>query len=127
MVRLGRPERRHITVLCVASSPKALAEMRRILSHSEIRILAAASRDQAVALCVSYSVAVALIVGEYIRGQQLSLAEALKIVRPSLPVILLEERRHPGTDLPENVDAIVQTAEDLLKKMDEMLNQLRAR
>ena len=122
MVRLRGPARRHIAVLCVACSPEALAGIRRILSHSKIQIVTAASRDQAVALCVSHSVAVALIVGEYIRGQQLSLAEALKIVRPSLPVILLEERRRPGMDLPQNVDAVVRTAEDLVKNIEELLN-----
>ena len=99
-------------------------EVRRVLSHSQIQILTANSRDQAVALCLSHSVSVVLMEGECIRGQELSLAAALKLVRPFLPVALLEERRLPGTDLPQNVDAIVQTPEDLLKKMDELLKKL---
>jgi chemotaxis response regulator CheB len=123
MVRSGGSTRHRITVLCVACSAEALAGVRRDLSHSRIQILTATSRDHAVALCLSHSVSVVLIGGECIRGEELSLAAALKLVRPFVPVILLEERRRPGTDLPQNVDVIVQSPEDLLKKMNELLKK----
>lgn len=103
-----------------------MAGIRDFLNHSHIQILSASTRDQAVALCVSHSVSVALIDGESIRGEDLSLAEALKLVRPFLSVILLEERRRPRTDLPQNVDAVVETPEDLLKNIEELLNKAQA-
>src|SRR5690349_5371958 len=127
MVRSGEPARPQITVLCVACSLETMSGIRDFLNHSHIQILSASTRDQAVALCVSHSVNVALIDGESIRGEELSLAEALKLVRPYLPVILLEERRRPRTDLPQNVDAIVETPEDLLKNIEELLNKAEAR
>lgn len=121
---MAASERRHITVLCVACSARTLAWLRDVLNHSRIQILSAANREQAVALCVAHSVTLALIDGESIRGEELSLAEALKIVRPLLPVFLLDERNRPGADLPQNVDAGVpiEAPEELLTKIEELLN-----
>ncbi|HKW74143.1 MAG TPA: hypothetical protein VJN64_01345 [Terriglobales bacterium] len=118
-------ERRLITILCVACSEKALAEVRLLLDHSQIQILSAATREQAVALCVSHTVNLALIDGDSIRGQELSLAGALKMIRPAVPVVLLEERHRPDGDLPQHVDFIarIATPQALLNKIQELLNQ----
>ncbi|MFL6390408.1 MAG: hypothetical protein ACJ71U_23230 [Terriglobales bacterium] len=65
--------------------------------------------------------------GESIRGQEWSLAKALKAVRPTLPIILLEEHQRFTTALPESVDAVIPITarEELLKRIEEMLSPRR--
>ena len=109
-------------VLCVACSAKALDILDRALRYSQLRILIAATRENGVAVCVAERIALAVLDAESIRGQEVSVATALKNIRPTLPVILLEERqRH--SELPVSVDAIVPSSdpEKLLKTIQELL------
>lgn len=124
----GEPTRQPIKVLCVACSPGTIAQLQHVLSHSQVQILSAATRDHAVAICVSHAVSIAVIDGESIRGQELSLAEALKMIRPSLPIILLEERRRPESEIPQHIDLIVPVGapDGLLAKLQELIGMSTA-
>jgi len=75
-----------------------------------------------VAICVAEVVAVAVIDGASIRGEECSVAKTLKMVRPNLRIILLEERERLS-DIPEGIDAAVPlgATEELLKKIEELL------
>lgn len=92
--------------------------------YSRLHVLTAATRDKGVAICVSEVIAVAVLDGESIRGEECSVAKALKMVRPNLPIILLEERERVLDNLPEGVDAVVplRATEKLLRKIEELLN-----
>lgn len=92
-------------VLCVCFSAATLERLRRSLSG--LTILSALSGEQALAVCVSEAISLAIIDGECERGYRLSVAQSLKLVRPSLPVILLEEKADRAK--PENINAIVET------------------
>ena len=110
-------------VLCVACSPTVFASLDHALRYSGLHILSAATRDKGVAVCVAEVIAVAVIDGASIRGEECSVAKALKMVRPTLRIILLEERERLS-DIPEGIDAVVTlgATEQLLKKIEELLN-----
>lgn len=91
----------------MACSHRVFTGLTIALKASRLQLLTAATRSEAVAFCVANFVAAVVLDGESIRGSELSLAQALKAVRPTLPVILLEERKRQTTDLPEGIDVAV--------------------
>lgn len=109
-------------VLCVACSPRALDILDRALRYSQWRILTAATRKKGIAVCVAEKIALAVLDAESIRGKEVSVATSLKKVRPTLRVIMLEERQR-DSELPVNVDAIVplNDPEMLLKTIQDLL------
>lgn len=109
-------------VLCVACSPKALNVLDRALRYSQLRILTAATREHGVAICVAETVSLAVLDAQSIRGEEGSVAKSLKSVRPTIPIILLEERRH-RSEVPAGVDAVVPLSdpEKLLKGIQDLL------
>lgn len=94
-------------MLCVACSHHVFTGLTIALKGSPLQLLTAATRNEAVAFCVAQFVAAVVLDGESIRGPELSLAQALKAVRPTLPVFLLEERKRVTVDLPEGIDVAV--------------------
>ena len=110
-------------VLCVACSPAVFNSLEHAFRHSKLHALCAATRETGVAICVAETVAVAVLDGESIRGEECSVAQALKMVRPNLPIILLEERES-RSNIPEGIDAVVPVGavEKLLCKIEELLN-----
>ena len=56
------------------------------------------------------------------------MAKALKMVRPNLRIILLEQRERLS-DIPEGIDAVVPlgATEQLLQKIEELLNPGQAK
>ncbi len=110
-------------VLCVACSPTIFVSLDQALRYSGLHVLSAATRDKGVATCVAEVVAVAVIDGASIRGEECSVAKALKMVRPNLCIILLEERERQS-DMPDGIDAVVPVGdtEKLLRKIEELLN-----
>ena len=109
-------------VLCVACSSAVFSRLDRAFAASKFHVLSAATRDKGVAVCVAEAIAVAVLDGESIRGEEVSLATALKMVRPNLPVILLEERERQS-NIPQGVDAVVPVDDPtkLMKKIEELL------
>jgi DNA-binding response OmpR family regulator len=110
-------------VLCVACSPVVFDSLNHAFRHSKLHVLSAATRDKGVAICVAEPIAVAVLDGESIRGQECSVAQSLKMVRPSLPIILLEERGRLS-NIPEGINAVVplNAPDQLLRKIEELLN-----
>ena len=111
-------------VLCVACSPKVFGALDQAFRYSRLHVLSAATRDKGVAICVAEVITVAVLDGESIRGEECSVAQALKIVRPNLPIILLEERERLS-NLPDGIDAVAPLGapEKLLRKIEELLNR----
>lgn len=114
------PSRR---ILCVACSPTVFVALDHAFRFSKLHVLSAATRDKGVAICVAEVIAVAVLDGESIRGEECSVAQALKMVRPNLPIILLEQRERLS-NLPDGIDAVVPlgATEKLLRKIEELLN-----
>ena len=96
-----------IRILCLACSPVKFSALQAAFKNApHVSILTASTSDQAVAICVAQVVAAAVVDAESIRGQEWSVLKSLKGVKPSLPIILLEERKSERhLLLPEGVDA----------------------
>ena len=111
-------------VLCLACSPTVLQALDHAFRYSRLHVLSAATRDTGVAICVAEVIAVAVLDGASIRGEECSVALSLKGVRANLPIILLEERVG-RSDIPEGIDAVVPVGdtEKLLRKIEELLNR----
>ncbi|MBZ5490281.1 MAG: hypothetical protein LAO76_05040 [Acidobacteriia bacterium] len=93
------------------------------MKGSYYSVLTAATPDQGVAMCVAQFVAAAIVDAESIRGKEWSVVKSLKLVRPLLPIVLLDERSD-GRDLslPEGVDQLVSITS--LEKLPDAINQL---
>jgi DNA-binding response OmpR family regulator len=115
--------RDRIRILCIACSASGLSTLERALKGSYYSVLTAATPDQGVAMCVAQFVAAAIVDAESIRGKEWSVVKSLKLVRPSLPIVLLDERSD-GRDLslPEGVDQLVSITS--LEKLPDAINQL---
>ena len=110
-------------VLCVACSRKGLSLLDSALRYSQLRILTAATREKGVAICVAETIALALLDAESIRGAEGSVAKSLKAIRPTLPIIMLEERCRPS-EVPDGVDTVVPLTDpkELLKTIQTLLS-----
>ena len=110
-------------VLCVACSSQVFTKLDQTLGRSGLHVLSAATRDRGVAVCVAETVAVAVLDGESIRGEEGSVAQSLKMVRPNLSIILLDERKR-RSNIPKGIDVVVPVGdtEMLLRKIEELLN-----
>ena len=112
----------------MACSAALFSRLDHAFTNSKFQILSAATRDKGVAVCVAEAVAVAVLDGESIRGEEVSLATALKMVRPNLPIILLEERERQSS-IPEEIDAVVPVGDltKLLTKIEMLLSGAQSR
>ena len=115
--------RDRIRILCIACSASGLSTLERALKGSQYSVLTAATPDQGVAICVAQFVAAVIVDAESVRGKEWPVVKSLKLVRPSLPIILLDERSG-GRNLerPEGVDELVSVAS--LEKLPEAINQV---
>jgi DNA-binding NtrC family response regulator len=115
--------RDRIRILCIACSASGLSTLEQTLKRLPYSLLTAATRDQGVAMCVAQFVAAAIVDAESVRGKEWPVVKSLKLVRPSLPIILLDERSGGrNLELPEGVDELVSVAS--LEKLPEAINQL---
>ena len=97
--------------------------MDQTLSRSGLHVLSVATREKGVALCVTEAISVAVLDADSIRGEEGSLATALKMARPGMPIILIEERERLSP-VPDNIDVVVPVSatETLLRNIVELLN-----
>jgi DNA-binding response OmpR family regulator len=120
-------EERRERVLCLAHSAALLEQMRKALKAYSFDLLGAFTADQGVAICVSQWIAAAILEADMIRAQDWSVLQTLKMIRPNLPILLLDERRRDRGDLPpEGVDSLVSktSMSDLVCKLKLILEGL---
>jgi hypothetical protein len=115
-------------LLCFACTPAVFDRLHRALRDSSLRVLFATTADQAVALCVAQTVAVAVLHAESIRGHEWSVARSLKMVRPALPILLLDDRKSERDKVPDDVDVCVgldASDAELLRTLERLLGEDR--
>ncbi len=87
------------------------------------------SADQGVAVCVANPLAAVMIDAALSSDGDSSLPKAFKLIKPSLPVLLLDGRsEHLSNALPEGIDAMANpnSPEDVLAKLKHLLDSRSA-
>ena len=105
MASRTKPER----ILCVAQSFPRIEALEAAIRESGYSLLLAFTPDHAVAACVNSEFAAVVLDAELVRGEGEALAEALKLIRAKLPILLIDHREDPTRKdvLPKGVDAVV--------------------
>jgi DNA-binding response OmpR family regulator len=119
-------EKRRERVLCLAGSGALLEQMQKALKAYSFDLLGAFTADQGVAICVSEWIAAAILEANMVRAQDWSVVQTLKMIRPNLPILLLDERQRDRGDLPpRGVDSLVSRASmtDLVSKLRLILEE----
>lgn len=119
-------EERRDRVLCLARSSALLEQMRKALKAYRYDLLGAFTADQGVAICVSHWIAAAILEANMVRDQEWSVVKTLKLIRPNLPILLLDERQRDRGDLPpDGVDGVASrtSISDLVCKLKLILEK----
>ena len=99
-------KRRRYRILCVADSFFGLQTLQEALQGSGYEVLLAFTPDHAVAATIRDRFDAIILEAELIRREGSATAEALKLARPEVPVLLLNHRQDPARvdELPKGVD-----------------------
>jgi PleD family two-component response regulator len=114
------PRSRRHKILCVAPSSHNLDELRSIL-QSRYEVIVSSAADQAVAICASNAVSTVVLASEFPIAHGWTLAQALKSVRPEIPVILLA-KDHREVQIPHVIDAVLSTPAGVLRELKHRLD-----
>jgi CheY-like chemotaxis protein len=115
------PGQKKYRILCVSHSPHNLQLILAALPSRGYVGLAATTPEQAVAFCVSHSVAAVVLDSEFTTEHGWSAAQTLKGMNPRLPVLLLEAG-HNG-NVPTGVDGVAATVSHILEKLNLLLRR----
>lgn len=98
-----------LRVLCVAQSLARLEALQGAIAENGYSVSLAFTADHAVAACVGNEFAAVVLDAEMIRAAGSGVAEAIKMVRPRLPILLIDHREDPARYgfLPKGVNASV--------------------
>jgi DNA-binding response OmpR family regulator len=128
-VPLARGERAP-QILCLAQPSANVSSTLRKIKRTGFDVSMAFTADQVVAECIGNPVAAVVLDAAFIRNDDWSVAKSLKLVRPGLPILLLDRRdvsRRNG--LPECIDAAAKADDpkEVAVKLRQLLGkQLRA-
>ncbi|HEU5450801.1 MAG TPA: hypothetical protein VFU76_02390 [Terriglobales bacterium] len=96
------------TILCVVDRRRN--PVARTLQHAGFTVIETFTTDLAVALCVSNQIDCVVLDQEFfVETDGWSVAQSLKMVRPSMCVLLVSRAARLNDKLPNAVDAIVST------------------
>ena len=109
----NREQRR---IVCVLHSPCHQISLPLALQSARYAVVSAATADQAVAFCVSNSVAAIVLDSEFCGAGGLSVVETFKSLCPKVPILLFVSDRRRRT-APKNVDAIAHTTDVMLLEL----------
>lgn len=94
-------------LLLVAQSSPNLSAIENELKAAGINVTLAFTSDSAVALCLGTHFAVAVLDARLIRSDDWTVARSLKLVKPTLPIVLLDSRTQDRREnLPPNIDVL---------------------
>lgn len=104
-----KAERKRYRVLCIADSFFGLRVLQDALQEAGYEVLLAFTPDHAVAASIHDEFDAVILDAELIRKEGAALGEALKLARPTVPLLLLDHREdaNRADALPEGVDSAV--------------------
>jgi len=115
--------REHHRILCVTRSDMRVKTFQSVLGSAKYEVISAFTSDQAVAFCINNAVTAVVLDSEFLTVEGWSVAQTFKGLRPGLPVLLFVEDDHHGP-IPQSVDAIAKTSDDILQELQRLLESL---
>jgi DNA-binding NtrC family response regulator len=103
-------------ILCVLHSPSNRNSLPGVLRSARYEVISAFTADQAVAFCINHVAAAVVLDSEFFSERGWSVLQTFKSLCPKVPILLFVEDHQFGT-LPQNVDAIANTAEMMLVEL----------
>lgn len=111
-----------LTVICVIDRRRNT--LSRAMRHAGITVIETFTTDQAVALCVSNKIDAVILDQEFfVETDGWSVAQSIKLVKPTICVLLATRARALNDRLPKGVDAMVPHHETqaVLETLDNMI------
>lgn len=113
-------------ILWLAESRAHLDLMLGQINAAGLDVALVFTSDYAVAACASNDFAAVLLDAALIRNDDWSVAKSLKLIKPSVPILLVDSRNVSRKDtLPPNIDALAKLDDpkDVLLKLKGLLAQ----
>ena len=102
--------RKFATVLCVGCTAEQRRSLRSRLKSFGYALSEVSSGHEGVAFCASNAIQGVLLDAAFLdQVEGWSLAQSLKMVRPSVPILLLDTRHVHSSALPNGIDAVCRT------------------
>lgn len=102
-------------VLCISQSPSQLQELISAVSSMACEAVSASSPEQAVACCVGNYLVAIVMDSEFLTEGGWTVSQSIKMVRPDLPIFLLDQEHKGG--IPHGVEAVAPTVPLIMKKL----------
>ena len=112
-------------LLYLARSSPGLDALLNRIKAAGLEVTLAFTSDSAVALCVGNHFAAVVLDAALIRNDDWSVAKSLKLIKPTLPILLLDPRDATRRNaIPPNIDGLASCDDpnDVLVKVREIVN-----
>ena len=111
-------------ILLLAKAAPGLEFMLTEMKAGRLDVTLALTSDHGVALSVGNQFAAVVLDAALIRNDDWTVAKSLKLVKPTLPIVLLDHRSSPRDALPPDIDAIASCDDpkDVLHKLRLLLS-----
>lgn len=93
-------------ILFLAKSSPSLEFMLTRMKSGGLDVTAALTSDSGVALCLGNQFAAVVLDAALIRNDDWTVAKSLKLIKPGLPILLLDSRSISRNGLPPDIDAL---------------------
>lgn len=118
------PHTKRPRILCIAESVANFNPLLHAISLSGYQVSLAFTTDQGVAACMNNHIAAVVLDAMFMREADWPVAKSLKLIKPSLPILLLDGRDASRTrELPGWIDAVAskESPEEVLARLKDLL------
>lgn len=110
-------------ILFLAKSSPTLEFMLTRMKSGGLDVTVALTSDSGVALCLGNQFAAVVLDAALIRNDDWTVAKSLKLIKPSVPILLLDSRSLSRNELPLGIDALASCYDpkDVLLKLSHLM------
>ena|ERR1700761_5043227 len=106
-------------ILCISESPVQLKEISSAIASLGYEAILASTPERALACCIGTQVAAVVLGTESLTEMGFSAAQSIRMARPDLPILLLEQG-HNG-DVPHGISAVAASVSTMAQKLVALL------
>ncbi len=117
-------DRRKPRILCVSRS---ISQLELIVSHfseEEFETILSSSPEEAVAFCAANHISAIVLDSEFVTEGGWTVAQSFRMVKPQLPIVLLQRNHGHHSHVPTHVDVVASKVELIPEALKILLKQL---